>query len=113
MTMTKDSRPSAAQRGYDRQWYKVRAMKLSQNPLCEECILIGIVKSTDMVHHIIPVNEAPHLRLAMDNLQSLCMDCHAVKHSNEPESKRLQGCDASGWPVHPDHPWSKAAKVHG
>lgn len=28
------------------------------------------------VHHILPVDDYPELALALDNLESLCWDCH-------------------------------------
>lgn len=64
-------RESATSRGYDWQWRKVRAVKLAQNPVCESC---GY--PADTVHHIQPVEKYPDLRLAIDNLMSLCRECH-------------------------------------
>lgn len=107
------NRPSPSKRGYDKQWYKVRAIKLSTNPLCEECTIAGRVTPAEMVHHIKPVDEYPDLRLYMDNLMSLCNDCHAAKHSQVPEYKRLKGCDSNGFPTHPDHPWVRGPQFFG
>ncbi|MBQ8954820.1 MAG: HNH endonuclease [Clostridia bacterium] len=34
----------------------------------------------EMVHHIIPLEERPDLALNIDNLRSLCNECHNKKH---------------------------------
>ena len=104
-----DLRQSSRKRGYDYQWEQVRAIKLSVNPLCEECNHAGMTTPALMVHHIKPIygKDDPG-RLALDNLMSLCESCHDAKHSGAPESKRVQGCDVRGLPTHPDHPWAKA-----
>jgi 5-methylcytosine-specific restriction protein A len=69
-------RGSSAERGYDYQWRLVRDLKLNEDPLCEMCIKEGITTKASMVHHILSIETHPHLRLAMDNLQSLCNEHH-------------------------------------
>lgn len=34
----------------------------------------------EMVHHIRPISERPDLALRLDNLQSICLVCHAAAH---------------------------------
>lgn len=102
-----DNRKSSSQRGYDKHWQKVRFLKLSLNPLCEECEKAGIVRGATMVHHIVPISEDSVIRLDMTNLMSLCEPCHDAKHSGAPESKQVAGCGVDGLPIHPGHPWSK------
>ena len=65
-----------------RMWRSLRALKLEQTPLCEECQRRGILTPAQMVDHIIPINKggAP---LDMSNLQSLCNKCHAVKTARD------------------------------
>lgn len=69
-------RGNSGERGYDARWQKVRAIKLAQDPLCEQHIKRGQVVAATMVHHIQPVETHPELRLVMDNLMSLCNACH-------------------------------------
>ena len=46
--------------------------------LCQACLEAGrAVPATD-VHHQITVALAPHLRLDLDNLISLCKSCHSA-----------------------------------
>ncbi len=75
-------RGTSAQRGYNAQWQKVRRLKLQQDPLCERCLKAGRLVAATVVHHIKPVDKYPELRLAMDNLQSLCQGCHNRIHGN-------------------------------
>lgn len=67
----------------DKRWVRVRALKFSNNPLCELCLLKGIVTVTQEIHHIIPIdvyNLDEYLAFDIDNLQSLCTKCHAEIH---------------------------------
>lgn len=63
-------------------WRKLRALKLKENPLCEECEQNGVLSPAQMVDHIVPINKggAP---LDMANLQSLCNACHAKKTARD------------------------------
>lgn len=67
-------------------WVKLRAKKVSENPLCEVCLLSDITTPTQEVHHIKPIETAPDKKtmelLCFDynNLQSLCRNCHKTIH---------------------------------
>ena len=63
-------------------WKQLRETKLRQKPLCECCLKQGIIKVAQDVHHVIsfmstsnPV-ERDRLAYDLDNLQSLCRECH-------------------------------------
>ncbi len=67
----------------DKRWSRVRAVKFSDNPLCEQCLLKGIVTITQEVHHIIPIDVYhldEELAFDIDNLMSLCNECHSKIH---------------------------------
>lgn len=72
-----ERRGSAAGRGYDRRWQRVRQRYLVQHPLCVACLATGrVVPATD-VDHI-----QPRRRGGSDdehNLQALCHSCHSAK----------------------------------
>lgn len=77
-------RGTSHSRGYDREWRRLRAAKLSANPLCEECLRLNRVTTATDVDHIEPFNGVNDpLRLAWDNLQSLCHTCHSRKTVKE------------------------------
>lgn len=108
-----DNRPSSKERGYDSQWRKVRALKVEKDPFCERClrkkpklyvpIKVKINGNYGVVHHIKPISTHPHLRLVMDNLESLCFVCHEIEEGR----MRFSGCDVNGLPTDPNHPWNK------
>lgn len=66
------SRPTAKQRGYDREWEKARADWLAAYPSCRRC-----GAPATLVDHIVPIRQAPHRRLDRTNFQSLCAACHS------------------------------------
>lgn len=65
-----------------RKWRVLRALKLQKDPLCEECMRKGMLVPAQMVDHVVPINKggAP---LDLNNLQSLCNHCHAVKTARD------------------------------
>ena len=68
------------------EWKKLRRAKYSKNPLCEKCLLNNIIKPTEEIHHIIPISrgnnqlEKKELAFNMNNLISLCKECHKGEH---------------------------------
>lgn len=69
-------RGSAAARGYDAAWRRLRAAFLAANPLCRMCEAEGRTTAAGVVDHIRPIAERPDLRLEWSNLQSLCQPHH-------------------------------------
>ena len=73
-----DNRPDSTARGYDWTWQRLSRMIRRERPICEHC---GVAPSR-MVDHIVPLR-AGGARLEIENLQSLCLPCHAVKTRSE------------------------------
>ncbi len=71
-------RVSAAKRGYDRQWRRLRAAILARFPLCQRCEAAGRVTPAEDVHHVIKVKDDRSRRLDPSNLMSVCRACHAA-----------------------------------
>ena len=76
-------------------WKRARALALSRDcGMCQDCMdrfRAGYgfhPHRADMVHHIIPIDERPDLALNLDNLRSLCNECHNKEH---PEKGRQAG----------------------
>ena len=71
-----------------KEWRQLRAIKLAQDPYCEECQRHGIYRLASVVHHKIEVESgltpADCKRLAFDlnNLESVCPQCHREIHKN-------------------------------
>ena len=76
-----DDRPSAAARGYDGRWRKVRRIVLAEEPLCRSCKARGRVVLASEVDHIMPLSDGGTEE--RENLQSLCKPCHSEKTGRE------------------------------
>ncbi len=73
-----ESHGSAASRGYDKDWFRLRASFLAANPICCVC-----GSRASHVDHIKSVREAPLLRLATSNLRSICGPCHSRRTARD------------------------------
>jgi len=78
-----DPKQRAAKKLYNSaRWKKVRALKLSRNPICETCAENGRTTGHRLhVHHIQHVHDAPHQAFDLDNLRTVCLPCHNREHS--------------------------------
>lgn len=63
-------------------WRRLRAVKIGEQPFCEECFKKDIVIGAKVVDHIVPINKGG-AALDMNNLQSLCSPCHNRKSGRE------------------------------
>lgn len=68
-----------------KEWKHMRALAFERdNGLCQRCVKRGILKSANVVHHIIEVKEDWNQRLLLSNLESLCHSCHNAHHKTAP-----------------------------
>ena len=67
---------------------------------CQECKKYGRLKSAELVHHIVEIEENPQLALADSNLISICRSCHNKIHKDKGtrsnQSKRYNVNDPYG-----------------
>jgi 5-methylcytosine-specific restriction protein A len=80
-------RGSAASRGYDRDWRKLRAAVLFDEPLCRFCQEQGRITEATEVDHIKSIAERPDLRLERSNLRPLCTPCHSGRTRRQTSEK--------------------------
>jgi len=94
------------ERGYGAAWRKIRKSKLATNPLCEACSRRGVVSVAALVHH----KDHDQFNNSIDNLESLCNDCHERHHAGERfghvGAKMKPDVGLDGYPTSPGHPWS-------
>jgi|GEM_PF-607710 len=72
------------ERGYGWDWQKLRTILIGERPVCERCGQ----SPTKELHHIVPIADAPHLRLEPANIRALCKKCHAAAHVQIDTDKR-------------------------
>jgi len=77
-----NDRGTAASRGYNGQWRKVRGIKLKRNPLCERCRSRGRTVAAAMVHHIVAIRKGG-AAYDVENLMSVCVGCHDEIHREQ------------------------------
>lgn len=70
------------------------------------CSFCGQRSKKLFVDHIRPLREAPTLALEQHNLRTLCPRCHGMRHGKTRDWQADQGCDISGQPRGPAHPWN-------
>lgn len=71
-----------------RRWQRVRAIKLAKTPMCEDPYLAHRhnPRMAMQVDHIEQLTDRPDLAFTEENLQSLCVACHAKKSAEERRS---------------------------
>ena len=82
-----ERRGTAAERGYDARWVKLRLFHLQGAPLCRRCAAQGRVTAADLVDHIVPIADGGAV-LDEENLQSLCRRCHDAKTAEDLARRR-------------------------
>lgn len=91
---------SAHKRGYGAHWRKVRALVLARDRgLCVPCDEQGRTTAAVAVDHIL--NRAQGGTDDLDNLQSICDECHLEKTLWEARGRPSNALrvDADGWPI--------------
>lgn len=77
---------------------------LSAHPLCVHCLEVNSYTEATQVDHIVALANGGGDD--DENLQSLCKPCHAKKTADD-LGWSIKGCDASGLPTDPRHPWNR------
>lgn len=66
------------------EWARTKTRALIRDKgLCQWCLSKGIIRTADVVHHIVPIKENWGLRFDLQNLISLCHECHNEWQSRE------------------------------
>ncbi|MDW9841142.1 HNH endonuclease [Sinorhizobium meliloti WSM1022] len=77
-------RPSACDRGYNREWREARTEYLTLHPHCRECARHGVTRLATVVDHVIPHRGDKRLFWHRANWQPLCARCHnSIKQRQE------------------------------
>ena len=64
-----------------KEWLQLREEVLERDHYeCQSCRRKGKYRRARNVHHIKEVKTHPHLALELDNLESVCIQCHNEEH---------------------------------
>jgi len=110
-----------ARRPFSHSWYKQpewchpisgrRALQLKAEPNCRMCAKRGVITPARHVDHVDRHGGDP-VKFWQGELQSLCdHDHNSVKQSLERGNRA--GCDESGMPTDPAHPWGTCLACPG
>ena len=93
-----DRRETRQERGYGKEWQRIRAHKFKENPLCERCERNGRTRKATIVHH----KDGNQFNNEWENLVSECRECHEEIHGRK---NPVRGCDVNGMPIG-EHWWN-------
>jgi len=91
-------------------WLRKRAAQLAREPLCSLCAAIGKVTSATVADHVTP-HRGDATSFWEGALQSLCATCHSAHKQAQERGSGLRGCDTTGVPLDPAHPWNGPGAV--
>ncbi|MER8958692.1 HNH endonuclease signature motif containing protein [Mesorhizobium sp. M0701] len=97
-------------------WQRLRAAKLSDQPLCEACLRREVVTLAHAVDHVVAIAKGGDAFPPLTGLMAMCEPCHnaktnAVDHPNASGFRRaLKGFDAEGNPLDPEGWTAPAAR---
>ena len=88
----KYKRDKKKQKFYDsKDWRTISNIVKSKDfGLCQVCLNKNIVKSSDVVHHIISLDEDRNKALDRDNLICLCHKCHNKIHNDMKDNSKKE-----------------------
>jgi len=78
--------------------------------LCERCTAAGRTSEATRVDHIKPLDHGGSDEDS--NTRNLCVPCHLEVTAEQFATERargLGGCDHTGMPLDPSHPWYRSA----
>ena len=73
-----------------KQWQAAREAAMGRDHrLCVDCLKKGLYVPAEEVHHVIPLSPEnindPAITTGLDNLVSLCRECHKRRHKPQPD----------------------------
>lgn len=88
--MTYRNDPEIAKKYKSKRWQKLRQLKKNTSPFCERCLQEGLFTPARIIHHKEYITDLNYLDdnvfFNIDNLESLCQDCHNKEHFGEKQN---------------------------
>jgi len=90
-------------------WQRLRAAKLSADPLCEPCDWRGVKRAATAVDHIVSISKGGAAYPPLSGLRSMCVPCHSMKTAaldrRGGKGVAFKGCAPDGLPLDATHPF--------
>ena len=64
-------------------WKSIRGRQISKQPLCQSCLLRGMVSQAEHIDHVFPHRQIGGQAFTHNLFQSLCQPCHSYKTGQE------------------------------
>lgn len=80
-------------------WRRTREAQLSQQPLCERCLAMGVVEVATVVHHAGGGHKGDVVKFWSGPFESLCKPHHDSEGQREDLGQTIVLFGADGWPV--------------
>ena len=94
--MTYRDEPEIAKKYKSKKWQKLRLLKKNVSPFCERCLINGVYTPARIIHHKEYITDLNYLDdnvfYNLDNLESLCQDCHNVFFNRDNLESLCQDC---------------------
>lgn len=76
---------------HSKDWQQVRKIVLDRDHyLCQVCYRQGLVTPANTVHHIKHLRECWEQRLNLNNLETICLECHNKEHPEKGAKNKVQ-----------------------
>lgn len=89
-----------------KRWYQTRARQLRDHPLCRMCQEAGRITPATICDHDDHVGKKDPARFFDGPFASLCKTHHDGAKQRQEKRGQVIGCDESGQPLDPQHPWN-------
>ncbi len=88
-------------------WRRTRAEQLARKPLCETCLSLGRDAPATVCNHADKDSKATEEGFFAGPFTSECAPCHDGVIQAQEKRGHIIGCDETGLPLDPDHPWNR------
>ena len=93
-------------------WRRLRSYQLQTHPLCAFCLQQGKAEPATVADHIEPHHDDVN-KFWLGKLQSLCRQCHNASKQQVETRGYYSGCDITGAPLDPRHPFYERERRSG
>lgn len=88
-------------------WRATRKAQLAKQPLCETCLSQGRITAATVCNHADKDSKLTEDGFFAGPFTSECAPCHDSVIQKQEKRGHIIGCDASGWPLDPQHAWNR------